>query len=120
MNSHKVETAIKDLLYYGEEAGLSKPEDRVFLANQILDILQIAPSEGFLAEGGSKKPLEEILSVLLDDAVERKQIDGGIASRDLLDTKLMGCLVPRPSEVIHIFFALLKEDPKKATDFYSI
>ena len=62
--------------------------------------------------------LEAILKVLLDDAVSRGHIDNGIASRDLFDTRIMGCLTPRPGEVIRTFRALLAEDPQKATDYY--
>ncbi|MGN0145312.1 MAG: UDP-glucose--hexose-1-phosphate uridylyltransferase, partial [Clostridium sp.] len=38
--------------------------------------------------------------------------------RDLFDTKVMNCLMPRPSEVIYKFNKLYNESPEKATDYY--
>ena len=62
--------------------------------------------------------LEDILKYLLDDAVARGVTEDGTASRDLFDTRLMGCLTPRPSEVIRQFNELYKDSPQKATDYF--
>ncbi|MDO5702301.1 MAG: UDP-glucose--hexose-1-phosphate uridylyltransferase [Lachnospiraceae bacterium] len=124
-----VEQAVHALIRYGIKTGLICAEEAVYTANYVWDVLGIEPGPEFHApdEGGcgceetGKGPgeeLESILKVLLDDAAARGAIDGGIASRDLLDTKIMGCLTPRPGEVIRTFRALLKEDPEKATDYF--
>ena len=47
----------------------------------------------------------------------RGVIDNGIASRDLLDTRLMGVLTPRPSHVVRGFKRRYEESPEKATDY---
>ena len=62
-----------------------------------------------------KPPLEEILGALLDDATARGANDGGIASRDLLDTRLMGVVTPRPSDVVREFRERLRTSPARAT-----
>lgn len=62
--------------------------------------------------------LSAILQVLLDDAAERGIIDGGIASRDLFDTRIMGCLTPRPCEVIRVMAARYRKSPRLATDYF--
>ncbi len=111
---------IKTLVQYGVQTGLVDPADVRYVANALLDVMQCEPTSDFsAAEGAGEVPaLEEILKFLLDDATQRGVIEDGIASRDLFDTRLMGCLTPRPSEVIHKFDALYKEDPKKATDYF--
>ena len=38
--------------------------------------------------------------------------------RDVLDTELMDCMMPRPSEVIRQFYALYEEDSQAATAYY--
>ena len=38
--------------------------------------------------------------------------------RDLFDTKLMGVLTPRPSEIIGKFFSLMCVSPEAATDYF--
>ncbi len=107
---------INALVRYGLEKGLIGPEDEIWARNRLLDILEL---DGY-APAGEKagESLETILKALLDDAAERGLIDGGITSRDLLDTKLMGVLTPRPSDVIATFRALYDGDPQAATDWY--
>ena len=108
--------AIKALVDYGLDKGLIEREDEIWARNRILDALALDTYE----PGGERRfdNLEEILKVILDDAAERGVIDGGITSRDLMDTRLMGILTPRPSAVIGSFRALYAEEPRKATDWY--
>ena len=54
----------------------------------------------------------ECLNLLRDYTVENSFINDTIAERDLFDTKIMGCLTPRPSEVVRKFWSLYAESPK--------
>lgn len=108
---------IAALVQYGIDTGLIVREDRVWAENRLLDALgldaiqpdaQIVPGEA----------LEDILGRILDDAVRRGFIDDNVVSRDLLDTRLMGILTPRPSQVIAHFDALYRQSPRAATDWY--
>lgn len=107
--------AIEELLSYGEEV-LFEKEDRIYCQNLILDVLGLDAMEQGKAEG--KAELCEILKVILDYACEKGIIEDSITYRDLFDTKLMNCMMPRPSEVIRKFKALYAESPEKATDYY--
>ena len=109
---------IRDLVEYAVREGLIDPLDRVFYRNRLMDELQL---DDFTPE--SPEPcevaLEELLGALCDYAVEHKIIpDRGITGRDLFDTRLMGILTPRPSEVIREFHRLYALSPKQATDYY--
>ena len=117
-NVKRITEAVRSLAAYAVHEGLICREEVTYAANSIFDVLGITPDAGFHAPGGEVRPLKELLDILLDDAVERGVIDGGIASRDLFDTKIMGCITPRPGEVIRTFRAYLQEDPKKATDYF--
>lgn len=112
-----VYTAIKQLVNYGLEKGLLEKEDECFVANQLLEALQlteyIPPKDDV-----DKLGLEEILNIILDDACRRGVIENSIVYRDLLDTKLMGIITPLPSVVIKKFKLLYEKDPQKATDWY--
>lgn len=116
------EEAVLALLEYGVSKKLIASEDRRYTANLLLDALKFEaspefdPEKPFQAE--ELPALEEILGFLLDDAVHRGVIEDGIASRDLFDTKLMGCLTPRPSEVIRTFWVQYANSPKEATDYF--
>ncbi len=107
---------IDALVRYGTEKGLIGAEDAIWARNRLLDALGL---DGFEPTGeAAGEDLEAILKAILDDAAARGLIDGGVTSRDLLDTCLMGVLTPRPSAVIERFGALYAESPEKATDWY--
>ena len=54
----------------------------------------------------------------MDEAVARGIIEDSIVYRDLFDTKLMNCLMPRPAQVQAEFAKRYEESPKEATDYY--
>ena len=106
------------LVEYAEKNGLTDPLDRVFCRNRLMEELGVAAFEPTDGEAVSM-PLEEILSALCDYAIENGIIpDRGIVGRDLFDTKLMGILTPRPSEIVRSFNRFYAESPKRATDWY--
>ncbi len=107
---------INALVRYGLEKGLIEPADEIWARNRLLDVLGL---DGFEPVGEpAGRDLEAVLKAILDDAAARGLIDGGVTGRDLLDTRLMGVLTPRPSAVIAAFRALYAEDAEKATDWY--
>lgn len=115
--------AVVALVDYSCDHGLIGDFDRRFVANQLVDVLGIEPPVHFdaskrYAERGRLPSLELILATILDDASTRGRIDAGIASRDLFDTRLMGCVTPRPSELIDKFWSLYDIDPTQATDWF--
>jgi len=114
---NEVSMYIAALAEYAVGKKLIEEADRVWAVNQLLAALELedyAEPE----EVPSSVPLEDILRRLLDDAVARGVIDNGVTSRDLLDTKLMGILTPRPSEVIREFQTRSAQGKKLATDWY--
>ncbi len=112
-----VSSAIKALVNYAEKEGFISSLDKKWAINRLLEILQL-DSIDTSAESCENAELEEILEVLLDYACESGICEDSVVFRDLLDTKIMGALTPRPSEVINKFNSLYEESPKKATDYY--
>lgn len=112
-----LEERLLQLIDYAVSHGLIEEEDRVWALNALLDALGLS---GCTLPGAAPAPLplEDILRGILDEAVARGFIDGGIASRDLLDARLMAVLTPRPSAVIAQFRALYAQSPEAATDWY--
>ena len=63
--------------------------------------------------------MQQVLDNITTWAYENKVIDDdGIIARDLFDTKIMACLVGRPSEIIKEFKMLYNESPRSATDYF--
>lgn len=115
------EEGVRALVAYGLGRGLIEEADAGYAANLLFDALRYEPAGEFTTDGLRPAPeaeLEGILGFLLDDAVSRGVIEDGIASRDLFDTRLMECLTPRPSEVVHRFRELYQESPEQATDYF--
>lgn len=112
-------TEIERLLQYGLQKQLIEQWDVDFARNQILEVLGLIEWEETLAPSeGADSPVE-ILGAMLDWAEEQELIPAGsVTYRDLLDTKIMGCLVPRPSSVIKEFYSRYEKDPEHATDYF--
>ncbi|MBQ9747162.1 MAG: UDP-glucose--hexose-1-phosphate uridylyltransferase [Clostridia bacterium] len=108
---------IRELLDYAEQNGLIEKEDRIYSRNLLLDALKLGDWEETRPDADAT--IEEILADICDYAFENGIIpDNGVTNRDLFDTRIMGLLTPRPSEVIRKFRALYAESPVKATDWY--
>ena len=111
-----IDLSIEKLVNYALQKGLIEECDRVWAENALLSALHLdsftRPEETENAE------LEPILAELIAYGVENGLLDDSITEKDLFDSRLMGLLTPRPSDVIGKFRALYAEDPKKATDYY--
>ena len=62
--------------------------------------------------------LEATLADLAEVAVTNGCVEDTANGRDRVAMRVMGTLMPRPSETISIFDALVEEDPKAATDWF--
>ena len=109
--------AIKKLVTYGMETGLISEEEKIYSTNLILDVLKLDDYEE-PEENYEKVELEPVLKELLDYAVEKGLIEDSVVYRDLFDTRLMNCLVPRPSRVINTFKEKYAASPEEATNYY--
>ncbi|MDD3412354.1 MAG: galactose-1-phosphate uridylyltransferase, partial [Eubacteriales bacterium] len=109
--------AIDELVAYALEKGLVEPEDAVYTRNRLLETLGLTTYQPGGAEG-VLRPLPELLEELLDDACRRGVLEPTQANRDLFDTKLMGCLTPRPSWVIERFRQAYAQSPDAAADWF--
>ncbi len=107
---------IAALADYGIRKGLLAAADRVWAVNSLLQVMELQEYQE--PEEALDRPLEEILGRMVDFAVKRGNIEDGITSRDLFDTKLMGVLTPRPSWVAEQFQRRLAQGGQAATDWY--
>ncbi len=110
--------AICELVEYGVKTELIKDADRAYAKSRIMEIMNVSDASD-CCDIKSERPLCEILAELLDEAYGKGLFESNtVVYRDLFDTKLMGALVARPSEVISIFRELYKSSPEAATDYF--
>lgn len=107
---------IAALVQYGIDTGLVPECEKIYTTNLLLDLFH----EDDYEEPASipEESLENILKELLDEACRRELIPDSIAYRDLFDTRLMNCLVPRPSQVQKEFWDRYEKSPVEATEYF--
>ena len=108
---------IKKLVDYGISTGLVPECERIYTTNQLLSLFKEDNYEEPVGEYLNTQ-LEDVLRNLLDEAVKRGLIEDTITDRDLFDTKIMNCLMPRPSQVQDKFWSLYEKSPEEATDYF--
>lgn len=109
---------VKKLITYALDCGLIENEDKVFMTNRILEIIGADEYEEPV-EDYTDIDLEAVLADLMNYALESGALkENDITHRDLFDTKIMGALVPVPSQIIGKFRSLYETSPKEATDWY--
>ena len=115
--SNNISLRITQLLNYAEAHGLIEKCDRKYSANMLLERLGLFEYDE--VENAPSAELCESLDGICDFAAEKGLLDENtVTYRDLFDTKIMGVLTPRPSEVIRKFSALYSCSPKEATDYF--
>lgn len=109
--------SIKKLVQYGIDTGLTPECERIYTINLLLDVFHEDNWEDVSCDL-TDLVLEDILADLLKEAVTRGIIEDSIGYRDLFDTRLMNCLLPRPAQVQNDFWRHYQESPESATQFY--
>ena len=111
---------IEQLLQYGLKKELITEFDMDVVRNKLLEVLSLEDYTPQNLKEESTIDLRNELDAILDWAAENNRLqENTITFRDLLDTKLMGCFVPLPSEMIRKFTEIYKKQgPEKATNWY--
>ncbi len=120
-----IQENIVKLMQYAVAAELMEADDKICVTNKVLELLKMdaiddAALQQIMDFDGSDKSvvgeLESILGGICDYAYEQGILEeNSVGYRDLFDTKVMGLLVDRPSNVIKRFWDMYQEDPVKAT-----
>ena len=97
------------LINFGLKNKLFEKEDVIFMRNSLIELFKI---DEYVVEEVEDEDLENVTPIMnniLDYAYEVGILESNSpVYRDLLDTKIMGLLMPRPSQVINKFNELYK------------
>lgn len=114
----------KEILWlaeYGVANGLIEEADRIYTVNRLLELFKMdAPQEEEpLLIPCDNEHLVKVLEKMNDYAAAHGMLEENtVTYRDLFDTKIMGLLTPRPSEVIRVFEQKKAESTEAATDYF--
>lgn len=111
------------LTQYGVKTGLIRQEDVGYTSNQLMELFSMEEpdekTDEILDLPCDREHLAMVLDRMLDYAAKHGLMEEDtVTRRDLFDTKIMGVLTPRPSEVIREFEARRKSSTKAATDYF--
>ena len=113
---------INRLLHFAKQHGMITREDRYYAANCLLDVLQVdeyVPEDDLMEMEEDLPTAAPILRNMLEYASSKGLIENTNEQRDIFDTRIMDCVMPRPSEVIRRWNSDYARSPKAATDeFY--
>lgn len=115
---NKLTNNIYHLVNYAVAHDFIKDIDRTWAMNKILEQFGIDSLDDDGAMTLENLEIGQILDNLSDIAVEEGIIEDNVTDRDLFDTKLIGALTPKPSEVNEIFWEKYENSPQEATDWY--
>ena len=125
-----IQTRILELAEYGLTTGLIEKEDKTYTINRLMELLEVEDIEDSVFEEFAKREsmtqesaeaalegiLEDMMAYAYDKGIMK---ENSIVYKDLFDTKIMGCLVARPSEIRAKFKDLYEnESSLAATDYF--
>ena len=112
-----INKVIGELVRYSLNTNIIEKEDEAWAIGSLMQVFEVDSFER--VELGEQRALNEILADALDYSYDVGLIKSrGVVSYDLFDTKIMGVIMPRPSEVISKFRTLYQRDPALATDYF--
>ena len=125
-----IQNRILELVEYGLVTGLITEEDKIYTTNALMELFQIDDIEdSVFEEYANREPMtqesaEAVLEDILEDMMSYAYENGimkenSIVYKDLFDTKIMGILVARPSEIRAKFKDLYENSSAlAATDYF--
>lgn len=108
---------INRLINFAMQQKLITEEDKIYSTNMLLGALKLNEFD-FEEVSETLETPTPILENILDYAADQNLIESTVTERDLFDTEIMNCVMPRPSEVISKFNELYKSSKEKATEYY--
>ncbi|WP_285769458.1 UDP-glucose--hexose-1-phosphate uridylyltransferase [Peribacillus sp. SI8-4] len=111
----EIYTVIQTLLNRAVQLRMMVKEDEMYSRNQVMAILQLDefPLE---AEERRDAAIPDLLEEMAAYASDKGIIDG--MEKEILTSKIMNVLIPRPSEVNGTFYEKYHQHPKTATDYF--
>ncbi|MHB8062440.1 MAG: UDP-glucose--hexose-1-phosphate uridylyltransferase [Ruminiclostridium sp.] len=111
---------IERLLQFGKKHGMLDKLDTIIARNQLMDLLKLTEPYGGEVTAEDLDYPTEILSDLVEYAGDTGLFDKEVyVYRELFDTKLMGFIMPRETEIVRNFNELVqKSSIRAATDYF--
>lgn len=115
VNQALIQQFIQDAIKYGDFDTL----DAIYIQNNVLDILSAEGIETETSVDLSKfENTNAIVQYWIEQMIQNDLLEDTVYQKEIIETKLLDLITPKPSTINREFQALYQEDPKKATDYF--
>ncbi len=109
---------IQELINRALAVKLIEREDEIYARNQILSLLQLAEFKEVETTEFAIHEIPDLLELIVDYACKQGIIEAIFDEKEIFSSKIMNCLLARPSSVNQLFYEKYKQDPKAATQYF--
>ncbi|MEI2356364.1 UDP-glucose--hexose-1-phosphate uridylyltransferase [Mesobacillus zeae] len=109
---------VQQLINQAISAQLMEKQDEIYARNKILSLLHLTEFKEAEAAGETGQDIPDLLEQLIEYACAHKVIEDIFDDKEIFSSKLMNCLIPRPSAVNRLFFEKYHQSPESATEYF--
>ncbi|BDR66458.1 galactose-1-phosphate uridylyltransferase [Clostridium tetani] len=114
-----IKREIERLLIFGKKNNLIEEIDKVAARNSLLELFKLDKPYKEDVEFEDINTATDILNNMLKYAIDNDIIEDTGTNKDLFDTRIMGVLTPRASEIVRNFYNIYhKKGAKEATNYF--
>ncbi|GHH99536.1 UDP-glucose--hexose-1-phosphate uridylyltransferase [Neobacillus kokaensis] len=114
-----IDLLIQQLIDQAIAAALIEKEDEVYARNQMLSLLHTADfKELELLAEANREEIPDILEGIVEFACRQGIIEDIFDEKEIFASKIMNCLIARPSTVNRLFFEKYQQSPEAATEYF--
>lgn len=113
-----IDQLVQQLIDQALAVQLIEQEDQIYARNQILSLLELTEFKEVEFAERSSLGIPDLLEEIVNYACQQSVIEDIFDEKEVFSSKIMNCLMARPSTVNQFFFEKYKQDPKTATDYF--
>lgn len=115
-----VYTALEQLVQHAITLEMIQPEDEIYARNQVMSLLGLTdfPEPQKIGFWQELNDIPDLLDILILFAVQNSIIEDLLDEKEILSSKIMNVLLPKPSEVNKTFYEKYAVKPEQATDYF--
>lgn len=113
-----IEQVLQRLLDQALAAQLIQKEDEIYARNQILSLLQLPEFKQPDPLTESNPSIPDLLDQIVEYACGQGIIEDLFDEKEIFSSKVMNCLMARPSTVNQLFYEKYKQSPQTATQYF--
>ncbi|MDR7076990.1 UDPglucose--hexose-1-phosphate uridylyltransferase [Neobacillus niacini] len=113
-----IHNLVQQLINQALTTQLIERVDERYARNQLLSLLHLEEFMELESTRGKYDEIPDLLDQIVNYACAQGIIEDIFDEKEIFSSKIMNCLIARPSTVNQLFWEKYKQSPKKATQYY--